>query len=177
MGSRGGAIVLAVIFLGALGGATFGLRYLTRGVGTWFLAVLLAILWLMGIWWLVNALRGRPGFLARLIIPVVVAIRLRSLSQVLAHVHRGQRDLLQEIRELRAEVRELRAAMPPPPPPPTPPWKRALKAAPGLIVSAALGAVLSILFGYVIPSPPTPVTVRIVTPTNTTTAQPSAPSS
>jgi hypothetical protein len=64
---RAWRIVRAVLFLACLGAATFGLSNLTRSVVSTLLSVLLTMLWLAGIYWLLNAVRGRDGPFASLV--------------------------------------------------------------------------------------------------------------
>jgi hypothetical protein len=64
---RAWRIVRAILFLACLGAATFGLSHLTRSVGSTLLSVLLTMLWLAGIYWLLNAVRGRDGPFAKFV--------------------------------------------------------------------------------------------------------------
>lgn len=146
-----------------LGAATFGLSHLTRSVGTWILAVLLAFLWIAGITGLRNAIRGR-SILKNAVIAGISTIGL------FAHLDEVSKEEIREIvREVVADaVAEIKQAMRP-----QALWKRAFWPIVGLLA----GSALSWLLGYKVPAPPPPPTTANTTPSTTTSPRPSAPPS
>jgi hypothetical protein len=191
-------ILRVILFLLVLGAATFGLSNLTRSVVSILLSVLLTMLWLAGIYWLLNAARGREGPFAgllRAISRVVLALRLSTVR----HLSTGHRhpaplprnpppewtDEMEELFQKREKKiaerfrkqqeqsderhRELMEAI-------SqlrrtvevPRWKRVLTAGSLLVITT----VASWAMAYYVPAPPAAAT-PIVTPSNTHTSQPS----
>ena len=176
---------------------TFALHWLTRGVWTWVVAVLLAILWLAGAAMLVSALRNRPGFVtifASRVVRKLLAIAwpvIRLGWWVIARVVNLFGGISIGSGDHATAAGGLRVTLPTDIPPEWktqmetivrdqlaeaarrqrgPWWQRAVKGFALIVV----GALVSWVLAYYLPAP-SAATANVTTPPSTSTTQPHAP--